>query len=156
MGCPHLAEDDHYSSRDNRKLHRQALTAELDPCLAQKSAAKWEQELTALGVPVGVVMSVSDILAHPHIAHRGVLAEFKDVPGAGACLSVLRTGFQTDGQPAAVDTPPPVIGQHNHELLSELGYDDDVIAHIQAGGRDMTDVADWWQTAIIDMEPWAD
>ena len=28
LGCPHLAEDDRYSSRENRK-HRQALTAEL-------------------------------------------------------------------------------------------------------------------------------
>lgn len=134
LGCPHLAEDVRYSSRDNRKLHRQALTAELETCLAQKSAAEWEQELTALGVPAGVVMSVPDILAHPHIAHRGVLAEFKDVPGAGRSISVLRTGFQTDGQPAAVDTPPPVIGQHNHELLSELGYADDVIAQFRQEG----------------------
>ena len=53
-----------------------------------------EQELTALGVPAGVVMSVPDILAHPHIAHRGVLAEFKDVPvRAGLYLSCAQ-GFR--------------------------------------------------------------
>ena len=134
LGCPHLAEDDRYSSRDNRKLHRYDLTTELETCLAQKSAAEWEQELTALGVPAGVVMSVPDILAHPHIAHRGLLAEFKDIPGADRSVSVVRTGFQTDGQPATVDAPPPVIGQHNHEVLSELGYDETAITQLKQEG----------------------
>jgi len=134
LGCPHLAEDDRYSCRDHRKLHRHALTTELESYLAKKSAAEWEQDLTALGVPAGVVMSVPDILAHPHIAHRGLLAEFTSVHGADRPISVMRTGFQTDGQPTSVDSPPPMIGEHNHEMLSELGYDNAAIAKLKQEG----------------------
>ena len=117
IGCPHLADDERFATRDNRKLHRQALSRALDPYLRQKSAPEWETELTDIGIPVGVVMTVSDILAHPHISHRGLLSQFDDVPAAAGPVSVMRTGFHSDGQPVSVDMPPPELGAHNHELL---------------------------------------
>ena len=134
IGCPHLAEDDRFATRDNRKLHRQALSQALDPYLRQKSASEWEAELTDIGIPAGVVMTVPDILAHPHIAHRGLLSQFDNVPAAAGPVSVMRTGFQSDGQPVSVDTPPPVLGAHNHELLKDLGYDEAAIAQLSQEG----------------------
>ena len=134
IGCPHLAEDDRFATRDNRKLHRQALSHSLEPYLRQKSAPEWEAELTDIGIPAGVVMTVSDILAHPHIAHRGLLSQFDNVPAAAGPVSVMRTGFQSDGQPVSVDTPPPVLGAHNHELLKDLGYDEASIAQLSQEG----------------------
>ena len=134
LNCPHLAEDSRFVTRDNRKIHRYELIAALEPLLMKKSALEWEGELTAIGVPVGVVMTVPEILAHPHIAHRGLLAEFENVQGLQQPVSVVRTGFQSDGQPASVDTPPPVIGAHNDEILGELGYDGEAIEQLRQEG----------------------
>ena len=134
LNCPHLAKDSRFVTRDNRKIHRYELIAELEPYLKNKSALEWEVELTAIGVPAGVVMTVPEILAHPHIAHRGLLAEFENVQGLEQSISVMRTGFQSDGQPASVDTPPPVIGEHNNEILRELGYDGETIEQLRQKG----------------------
>ena len=134
LNCQHLAKDSRFVTRDYRKIHRYELIAELEPYLKNKSALEWEVELTAIGVPAGVVMTVPEILAHPHIAHRGLLAEFENVQGLEQSISVMRTGFQSDGQPASVDTPPPVIGEHNHEILRELGYDGETIEQLRQKG----------------------
>ena len=127
LGCEHLAEDARFETRNDRKAHRAELTGELEIWLAGKSAKQWESELTSLGVPVGIVMSVPDILENEHTSHRGLLADFEDVAGIDRDISVVRTGFQTDGTPMKVSSPPPTLGQHNEDLLRELGYDDDAI-----------------------------
>ena len=134
IGCPHLADDDRFATRDNRKLHRQALSRALDSYLRRKSATEWERELTDIGIPAGVVMTVPEILAHPHIAHRGLLSQFDNIQAATGSVSVMRTGFQSDGQPASVDTPPPVLGAHNHELLKDLGFDESAIEQLSQEG----------------------
>ena len=134
LGCEHLSNDDRFRTRDDRKANRTALTCELEPYLAGKPASQWEQELTGLGVPAGVVMSVPDILAHEHTQHRCLIAKFGNVSGTGRDISVVRTGFQADGKPMEVDGPPPTLGQHNEDLLAELGYDEDTICRFRMEG----------------------
>ena len=134
LGCEHLAEDARFETRNDRKAHRAELTGELEIWLASKSAKQWESELTSLGVPVGIVMSVPDILENEHTSHRGLLADFEDVAGIDRDISVVRTGFQTDGTPMKVSSPPPTLGQHNEDLLRELGYDDDAINMFRTKG----------------------
>lgn len=134
LGCEHLADDDRFRTREDRKAHRTELTGELEVHLASKSATQWEDELTGLGVPVGVVMSVPDILADEHTRHRGLIADFEDVDGAGRDISVVRTGFRTDGKPMKVAAPPPVLGQDNEHLLHELGYDTVTIERLRTEG----------------------
>ena len=41
---------------------------------------------------------------------------------------------QTDGTPMKVSSPPPTLGQHNEDLLRELGYDDDAIDMFRTKG----------------------
>lgn len=134
LGCVHLADDDRFRTREDRKTHRSALTHELEVFLATRPAVQWEKELTSLGVPVGVVKSVPDILADPHTQHRGLIADFENVTGIDRDISVVRTGFQIDGKPMEVASPPPTLGQHNEDLLGELGYDRATIDRFRAEG----------------------
>ena len=134
LGCAELANDDRFITRDARKDNRAALKTELEVYLRDYSAVELEEALTQRGVPAGQVLNVPDILAHPHIMHRKLIAEFRDIADTGRDISVLRTGFQIDGAPCQVDSPPPEIGSHNTEILAELGYDEATVSHFKKEG----------------------
>jgi crotonobetainyl-CoA:carnitine CoA-transferase CaiB-like acyl-CoA transferase len=137
--CRHLGRSDllshpDYVTREDRKANRLALKTELETTLAARPARDWARELNRLGVPSGAVFEVPDILAHPQIAERGLIAQFDDVPGAGRGIRVLRTGVKIDGAPPGVGSPPPRLGEHNAEVYGELGLTPDELARLEEEG----------------------
>ena len=137
--CRHLDREDlmdhpDYRRREDRKANRFALKAELERSLAAKSARDWARELNRIGVPAGVVFEVPEVLEHPQIAGRGMIADFEAVPGAERDIRVVRTGFKVNGAAPAVEAPPPRLGEHNHEVYRGLGLSDGEIEALVAEG----------------------
>lgn len=122
IGRPDLKTDERFAEREARKRNRKALKVEVDAGLASKSAGEWETILAKLGVPAGRVLTVPQVLDHPQIRSRDLLAKFDDVPGVGRDLSLVRAGFKMAGGNPDIATPPPVLGEHTDALLAELGY----------------------------------
>jgi formyl-CoA transferase len=134
VGRPDLAAHADYAERQARLRNRYALKAELESALAARPAQEWWPLLTQAGVPSGPVYSVEQALAHPQVSERGMVATFPEVPGVGRDVRLVRTGFKLDGHAPAVDDPPPVLGQHNDELLAQLGYSADEIRTLKEQG----------------------
>jgi crotonobetainyl-CoA:carnitine CoA-transferase CaiB-like acyl-CoA transferase len=137
--CRHLGREEllrhpDYATREDRKANRFALKAALETSLAAKPARDWARELNGLGVPAGAVFEVPDILEHPQIASRGMIAAFTQVPGAGRDARVVRTGIKIDGAAPAVDAPPPRLGEHNAEIYGELGLSEAELAALREEG----------------------
>ena len=136
VGRPELADDPRFAERQQRKLHRAALNAELEQALATHDAATWERLLVEAGVPAGRVMSVPEILAHPHLSERQFIRELQaaDAAPGSAPQRVTRAGFRISDGDAAPQTPAPILSQHTHAHLAALGYSEAEIAEFQREG----------------------
>lgn len=120
VGCPEWIEDERFSERLARLENRRELKKLLEERLAVKSAAYWEEELVAVSVPAGRVLSVPEALNQDHLRSRGMIGTFNDVPDVGT-IDVFRPGFKMNGLAPQVETPPPTLGQHTDDILTELG-----------------------------------
>ncbi|MFJ2995724.1 CaiB/BaiF CoA transferase family protein [Pandoraea sp. NPDC087047] len=133
IGRPEIADDPRFAQRDVRKQNRIALKAEIEAALAQDSAANWETKLVASGVPAGRVLSVPEVLAHPHLASREFVRELL-VPGEAQPQRVTRAGFRLSDGDAAPSAPAPTLGADTQNLLADLGFDAAAIAQLRADG----------------------
>ncbi|HET89314.1 MAG TPA: CoA transferase [Chloroflexi bacterium] len=118
IGRPDLAQDPRFVTNVERVAHRAALREILDQVFATRPAAEWLALLHEAGLPCGPINTIPDVFAHPQAEARGLALE-TDHPTAG---TVRVTGFpyKLSGTPAEIRLPPPLLGQHTAEVLTDL------------------------------------
>ncbi|MDH5290344.1 MAG: CoA transferase [Acidimicrobiia bacterium] len=111
--------------------------AELDAVVAAWTAGHegdaLVEKLQLLGVASHLVNNSAGCLADPQLDHRGHWVTIDHpfigpVPVEGPRMRLSRT-------PGRVDRPGPLYGEHAYEILTgRLGYDDDKVGEVAAGG----------------------
>jgi len=134
LGLEDLRQRPEYATREDRKRNRLALKSELEVVLTTRPARDWAKELNAIGVPSGAVLTVPEVLEMPQISDRGFLNNFSDVPGVGRDIQLATTGIKLDGDAPVVETPPPVLGEHNNEIWTEVGLSSEELEELKNGG----------------------
>jgi CoA:oxalate CoA-transferase len=121
LGHAEWVQDARFADRHARLQHREELKALMEQAMSARGADAWWRLFNEAGVPAGPVYSVPQALAHPQIAQRGMIATFENAPGVGRDIRIVRTGFKINGEAPSVETPPPLLGEHNDQILAELG-----------------------------------
>ena len=127
-----LLEDARFRDRESRLGHDGELSAELAGLFRRRPASEWEGLLTPHDVACVEVFQADTgkfFLATPWLKDAGFFVETEH-PSTGP---YWRYG-PTVGLSKTPGVAGPVIyiGEHTREILSELGYDDDAIAQMEA------------------------
>jgi crotonobetainyl-CoA:carnitine CoA-transferase CaiB-like acyl-CoA transferase len=120
LNAPELGADPRFTSNASRMKHRTELVAALSPIFRRTTTAQWCEKLEAAGLPVGPILGVPEMLAHPQTLARGMVVETNHrrigkVPALGFPLRFS----QTKGE---VTRSAPVLGEHTREVLAEYDY----------------------------------
>jgi crotonobetainyl-CoA:carnitine CoA-transferase CaiB-like acyl-CoA transferase len=98
--------------------------ATLERVLATRTTADWLSYCGEGGIPATAVGNVDELVASLPDEQHPVIGAYKSIPSP----------VRFSATPATVRRHAPFIGQHNHEVLAEVGYDAEEVARLEAVG----------------------
>ena len=132
IGRPELLADERFTTISLRLANRPALEQELERTFRQQPKDYWVGTLLDAGIPAGPILTYPEAFGSEHAKARGMRMEI-DHPVEG---KVPNIGFpvKLSGTPQQVRRHPPLLGEHNDEVLAELGIGAAERAELEANG----------------------
>ena len=115
---PQIIADPLFATNQDRVANREALAEVLNEAFSARDASEWVEKLHGVGIPSGVINSVADVFNHPQAEARELKIEL-DHPTAGR-IGFPGYPYKFSETPAEAHRPPPLLGEHNEEILVEL------------------------------------
>ncbi len=133
LGRPDWATDPALATEDGRRQHHDLIDEHLSSWCERRSGDDIVEVLWSHGVPVAKVMQPHRQSELPQLAARGFFEDVDHPVNAKTKHSTLP--FTSTRGPDRVHVQSaPLLGQHNHELLAELGLSDEEIDELEAQG----------------------
>jgi crotonobetainyl-CoA:carnitine CoA-transferase CaiB-like acyl-CoA transferase len=124
VGGERWLQDARFADAGSRRVNAAAMLAELQQVFGGRPAADWEAELSAAGIPCGMVRDISEAVELPGLEARALRLPLSipGLPGTEA-VAVLGPGIVGSSADAAELKAPPTLGQHTAEIIDWLDCD---------------------------------
>ncbi|KZL22141.1 Succinyl-CoA:(R)-benzylsuccinate CoA-transferase subunit BbsF [Pseudovibrio axinellae] len=106
------------------------ITAHLAPILLAKDAQEWVKLFRHYDVPAEEIIELDEAVKATQLAQRGYFVPSPEDEN----LQLPIAPFQMSEGGPRLHTAPPTLGQHSHQVLTELGLDSSRIELLKASG----------------------
>lgn len=128
LGAPELGTDLRFARNHDRVVNRDELTPLLARLVSEADIGEAEvRDMMALGVPVSFVRTLDQVMADPHVHHRGMVAEIGGFRVLGIPVKLSRA-------PGTIRTAPAKLGADTITVLRRAGLSNDTIDELLAAG----------------------
>jgi crotonobetainyl-CoA:carnitine CoA-transferase CaiB-like acyl-CoA transferase len=111
---PALLAQPEFSTREARISNYEAMVALLAPLFLRHPRDWWTQRLAQFDVPHAPVLDSREVVESEQARHLGLMVEAE---GPRGTFRTVRSPVSYDGERDGKVVPPPLLGQHNAEIL---------------------------------------
>jgi crotonobetainyl-CoA:carnitine CoA-transferase CaiB-like acyl-CoA transferase len=130
FGDPALARNPDYANAKLRSKNRISLNESIARHTGRYTSAALIELLAGAGVPCGPINKMDQVFADPQVQHLGMAVP---VPKSdGGELKLVSTAIALSRTPARMKRTIGPAGEHNDNILSELGYTEQEISGLRA------------------------
>jgi len=113
-----LGADPRFATNADRIQHRDLLIPVLQRHFAALPTSAWISRLMEADIPAAPIQTVGEALSDPQTAARSLIVELEH-PLLNTVRSIANP-IRLDSNPVAYRLPPPLLGEHNRQILREL------------------------------------
>ncbi len=132
IGHADLLKDPRFADPEKLGENRPQLTAIVDEIFSSQPMAHWREVFDKAHITYGLVRDPSDVIKDPQLHENGIVVP---IEGAGANLkTTISSPIQVHDVAKVPAKHAPELGEHNEEVLKELGFDAKEIDGFRASG----------------------
>ncbi|KAM0806670.1 putative CoA-transferase family III domain-containing protein [Seiridium cardinale] len=133
VGRPEWKTDPKFSVNAQRVANRNELEGQIEAITSQRTTQEWLDVFEGKGMPYAAVNDVQGTLNHEHTLARNMVVEMEHEQCGP--IKMVNTPVKYSESDPRIRSPPPTLGQHTHEVLSEvLGFGKDEIEGMKDKG----------------------
>jgi formyl-CoA transferase len=132
IGRADLLKDPRFADPAKLAANMRQLTAIVDETFCSQPMAHWREVLDKAHIPYGLVHDPVDVIKDPQLQANNIVVPLE---GAGENMKLtVSSPIQVHGVAKVAARRAPDLGEHNDEVLQELGLDTKEIERLRAGG----------------------
>jgi crotonobetainyl-CoA:carnitine CoA-transferase CaiB-like acyl-CoA transferase len=132
IGRPDLVTDPRFSDPTKQATNAAQLRAILDDVFAKEPMQHWRQVFDKAHITYGAILDPTEVVNDPQLRANNIVVPLE---GAGGKLTLtISSPMQVHGVAKEPARRAPGLGEHNDEILRQLGFDAAQIEKLHAGG----------------------